>query len=63
MFTPGRLEEVVGVHEGVHDEVHDDEPPGRGRVLAEGVPAVDQHSHVVVPGEIVILLTNQTLFT
>lgn len=59
MFAPGRLEKVVGVHEGVDDEVHDDEPPGRGRVLTEGVPAVDQHSHVVVPDGHVTLLKNQ----
>ena len=49
-WSPGRLEEVVRVHQGVDDEVHDDEPPGGGGVLAEGVPAVDQDGHVVVPG-------------
>ena len=31
------------------DEVHDDEPPGGGRVLGEGVPAVDEDCDVVVP--------------
>ena len=59
MFAPGRLEEVVRVHEGMDDEVHDDEPPGRRRILAKGVPAVDQNSHVMVPDESVILLTNR----
>lgn len=33
-------EGVVRVHERVDGEVHRDEPPGRGRVLGESVPAV-----------------------
>ena len=37
---PPGPESVVGVHEGVNHKVHDDEPPRRGRVLGEGVPAV-----------------------
>ena len=31
------------------NEVHDDKPPGRGRVLTEGVPTVDENSDVVIP--------------
>ena len=49
VFAPGRLEEVVRVHEGVDDEVHYDKPPGGGGVLAERVPAVNEHSHMVIP--------------
>ena len=52
VFLLESLKSIVGVHEGVHYKVHDDEPPGGGRVLAEGVPAVDEHSYVVVPGTI-----------
>ena len=49
VFSPGRLEEVVRVHQGVDNEVHDHKPPGGGRVLTERVPAVDQHGDVMVP--------------
>ena len=49
VFAPGRLEEVVRVHQGVDNEVHDHEPPGGDGVLAERVPAVDQHGDVMVP--------------
>ena len=48
-FAPGRLEEVVRVHERVDNEVHDNKPPCGGGVLAERVPAVDQHGDMMVP--------------
>ena len=48
-YSPDGLEEVVGVHQRVHEEVHDDEPAGWSRVLAEGVPAVDEDGDVVIP--------------
>ena len=35
----------------MHEEVHDDEPAGWSRVLAEGVPAVDEDGDVVIPVE------------
>ena len=50
-YSPDGLEEVVGVHQRVHEEVHDDEPAGWSRVLAEGVPAVDEDGDVVIPVE------------
>ena len=49
MDLPQSSECVVCVHNGVYNEVHHDKPPCRGGVLAERVPAVDQHSDVVVP--------------
>lgn len=33
----------------MNHEVHDHEPPGGSGVLAEGVPAVDEDSDVVIP--------------
>ena len=56
---PQSPECVVGVHDGVDDEVHDDKPPGGGGVLAERVPAVDQHGDVVIPVKEYQLLLSQ----
>ena len=47
---PEGFKRVVSVHDRVDDEVHDDEPPGGGGVLAEGVPAVDEDRHMMIPG-------------
>ena len=47
---PGKIQDNIIIIIMSHHHDHDhDEPSCRSRVLREGIPAVDEHCHVVVP--------------